>query len=97
MAKVTKKLRSTVPKAIASQYGIRPGDRVELIPAGETIRMIPSRRLKPISAQERLCIFDGIIKRVDARAAEHNGKPAHRGDDRSWTREDLYDGRGLSR
>jgi AbrB family looped-hinge helix DNA binding protein len=98
MAKVTSKLQLTVPKAIASQYGIRPGDRVELIPGGEIIRMIPGRRrLKPMGAQERLRIFDGIMKRADERAAKHNGKPAQRSPSRGWTREDLYDGRGLSR
>ena len=98
MAKVTSKLQLTVPKAIASQYGIRPGDRVELVPSGETIRMIPNRRrLKPLSAQERLRIFDGIMKRMDGRAAQHNGKSHQQSQKRGWTREDLYDGRGLPR
>jgi AbrB family looped-hinge helix DNA binding protein len=34
MPKVTSKLQLTVPKAIAEQYGIRPGDELEWIPAG---------------------------------------------------------------
>jgi AbrB family looped-hinge helix DNA binding protein len=34
MPKVTSKLRLTVPKAIADQYGIRAGDELEWIPAG---------------------------------------------------------------
>ncbi len=98
MAKVTSKLQLTVPKAIASQYGIRPGDRVELTPAGEAIRLVPiKRRPKPIGAAERVRIFEGIMKRVDERAAKHNGRSAQRAGNRGWTREDLYNGRGLSR
>jgi AbrB family looped-hinge helix DNA binding protein len=98
MAKVTSKLQLTVPKALASQYGIRPGDRVEFVPAGEVIRMIPiKRRPKLITAQERVRIFDGVMRRMDERAAQHRVKPAQRGENRGWTREDLYDGRGLSR
>ena len=38
MSKVTTKPQLTVPKAIADQYGIRPGDELEWVPAGETIR-----------------------------------------------------------
>jgi AbrB family looped-hinge helix DNA binding protein len=97
MAKVTSKLQLTIPKAIASQYGIRPGDRIELVPAGETIRMIPSKRPKPVSAQERLRIFDGIMKRVDVLAARHNGESTQQPESRGWTREYLYDRRGISR
>jgi AbrB family looped-hinge helix DNA binding protein len=36
MPKVTSKLQLTVPKAIADQYGIRPGDELQWIPAGES-------------------------------------------------------------
>ncbi|HEY4764571.1 MAG TPA: AbrB/MazE/SpoVT family DNA-binding domain-containing protein [Candidatus Sulfotelmatobacter sp.] len=35
VAKVTSKLQLTVPKAIADHYGIRPGDELDWIPAGE--------------------------------------------------------------
>lgn len=35
---MTSKLQMTIPKAIADQYGIRPGDRVEVQAAGEAIR-----------------------------------------------------------
>jgi bifunctional DNA-binding transcriptional regulator/antitoxin component of YhaV-PrlF toxin-antitoxin module len=106
MAKVTSKLQLTVPKAIASQYGI-PGDSVELIAAGEAIRIVPAkRRARSIGLQECLRIFDGIMKRVDRRAGKPNAtsrasafdspaKSARREESRGWTREDLYDGRGL--
>ena len=44
MPKVTSKLQLTVPKKIADQYGIRPGDELEWIPAGESIRVELVRR-----------------------------------------------------
>src|SRR5258708_12399932 len=44
MPKVTSKLQLTVPKKIADQYGIRPGDELEWIPAGESIRVELMRR-----------------------------------------------------
>ena len=43
MAKVTSKCQVTVPKAIAQQYGIRPGDDIDWVAAGDVIRVIPSR------------------------------------------------------
>ena len=43
MPKVTSKLQLTVPKKIADQYGIRPGDELEWIPAGDSIRVEPAR------------------------------------------------------
>ena len=33
MAKVTSKLQVTIPKAIAEQYGIKPGDEIEFRPS----------------------------------------------------------------
>ncbi len=38
MSKVTSKLQVTIPKVIAEQYGIKPGDEIEFVPAGEVIR-----------------------------------------------------------
>ncbi len=36
MAKVTSKYQVTVPKAIAQKYGIRPGDDIDWVAAGDT-------------------------------------------------------------
>lgn len=41
MAKVTSKLQVTVPRTIADQYKIRPGDEIRWVAAGEVIRVIP--------------------------------------------------------
>ena len=105
MAKVTSKLQLTVPKAIADQYGIRPGDELEWIPAGESIRVELVRRKakagRELTPEERLALFDAGMKRVDQLQAEelkkHRGKRPTR-EERGWTREDLYDDdRGLPR
>jgi AbrB family looped-hinge helix DNA binding protein len=88
VAKVTSKLQVTVPKVIAEQYGIRPGDEIEFVPAGETIRVIPSARRPPVADLEvRLRLFDGATARQRKRQAGRRNAPAKR---RGWTREDLY-------
>jgi AbrB family looped-hinge helix DNA binding protein len=40
MAKVTSKYQVTVPKAVADRYGIRTGDEIEWVAAGDIIRVI---------------------------------------------------------
>ncbi len=104
MPKVTSKLQLTVPKKIADQYGIRPGDELEWIAAGDSIRVELVRHKaksgQQLTAEERVALFDAGMARVDKlQAAElkaNQGKPAPR--HRGWTREDLYnDDRGLPR
>lgn len=93
MAKVTSKLQVTVPKAIADQYKIRPGDEIEWIAAGEVIRVV---RAGKASASEnpvaRVRLFDQATDRQRMRSGGQ--KPLSGG--RGWTREDLY-GRGRTR
>jgi AbrB family looped-hinge helix DNA binding protein len=105
MAKVTSKLQLTVPKAIADQYGIKPGDELEWIPAGESIRIELVRGKanagRELSTEERLALFDAGTKRLDALQAEelqkNQGNRVTR-ETRGWTREELYnDDRGLPR
>jgi AbrB family looped-hinge helix DNA binding protein len=87
MSKVTSRYQVTVPKAIADLYGIRPGDNLEWIPAGDVIRVVTGHE-KPASkdVEERLRLFDEPTERRGGKT------PA----DRGWSREDLY-GRGRSR
>jgi len=95
MPKVTSKLQFTIPKAIADQYGIRPGDQLDLRAAGEGIRMFPPRRhASDNDNRERLRLFDLATKRQRRRQAKlpRAKRPAGRG----WRREDLYT-RGLAR
>jgi len=104
MAKVTSKLQLTLPKAIADQYKIRPGDDLDWLPAGEVIRVVKrdaAGAAEPPTLQERLRLFDQATARQRKRQAEYGKRrPAassHSSQSgRGWTREDLYD-RGLSR
>ncbi|MFV1967551.1 MAG: AbrB/MazE/SpoVT family DNA-binding domain-containing protein [Pirellulaceae bacterium] len=90
MSKVTSKLQVTVPKAIAEQYGIRPGDEVDWVSAGDSIRVIPPGGSKPaLDIRARLDLFDQATQRQQTRdAARAENELAT---DREWTREELYD------
>lgn len=95
MAKVTSKLQVTVPKSLADKYGIRPGDEIEWLPAGDSIRVVPAKR--PPEQREvefRLKLFDQATQRQVHRQ-EGISITAVPGD-RGWTREELYE-RGGSR
>lgn len=95
MAKVTSKLQVTLPKVVADQYGIHPGDEIEWVPAGEAIRVIPaSARVPKLDLETRLRLFDEATER---RRRRRTGRRKQKEpSDRGWTREALYD-RGHSR
>lgn len=90
MAKVTSKLQVTVPKSLAAQYGIGPGDDIRFEEAGEVIRVVPPKAAvaKDLGIEARLRLFDLATERQRAREAGRR-RPAASG--RGWTREDLYD------
>ena len=104
VAKVTSKLQLTLPKAIADRYKIRPGDDLDWLPAGETIRVVKrdaAETAEPATIAERLHLFDQATARQRRRDAELGEKrpaaaPKSPSKDRGWTREELYQ-RGLSR
>jgi AbrB family looped-hinge helix DNA binding protein len=106
MPKVTSKLQLTVPKKIADQYGIRPGDELEWIPAGESIRVqLVRRKAKAgheLSTAQRLDLFDANTKWLDElqagqlKHAKAKGTRSTR-ETRGWTREELYEDRGFPR
>jgi AbrB family looped-hinge helix DNA binding protein len=91
MAKVTSKLQVTIPKRIADQYGISPGDEVEFVPAGDSIRMVPpnQRSRSSLSLEERLRLFDDSTARQRERE-KHMVLPTNPPAERDWKREDLY-------
>lgn len=91
MPKVTSKLQITLPKAIARQYGIAPGDEVEFVPAGDGIRIVPggTRRDSNYSREERLRLFDAATERQREREQAMSW-PARPSGERDWRREDLY-------
>lgn len=104
---MTSKLQLTVPKVIADQYGIRPGDELEWIPAGESIRVELAKRKHTaphgLTAEERVALFDANMKWIDELQAEQLKEAKAKGtttsrEGRGWTREELYnDGPGLPR
>lgn len=97
MSKVTSKLQVTIPKAIAEQYGIKPGDEIEFRASGETIRILPPRGRVAgrLSVEERLRLFDEATARQRERE-KHMKLPAESPKERDWKREYLYE-RGKSR
>lgn len=92
MSKVTSKLQITLPKRIAEQHGIAPGDEIEFESSSDVIRIVPIRK-KPgseLSVEERLRLFDQATDRQNRRAAKMR-LPAEPPKKRDWRREDLYD------
>jgi AbrB family looped-hinge helix DNA binding protein len=87
MAKVTSKLQVTIPKAIADRYGIRPGDTVDWIAAGDGIRVVPARAPRRLDAAARVALFDAATERLRRLAA---GRTRRRPRDRGWRREELH-------
>lgn len=87
MAKVTSKYQVTVPRKIAEEFHIRPGDDMQWIPAGEVIRVIPSRKqAAPQPHEARLRCYDQATERHKNRRVRITARPARRG----WKRENLY-------
>ena len=94
MAKVTSKYQVTLPKAIADEFNIRPGDDIEWVAAGEVIRVIPpGKHVVTEGRESRLRLFDQATERLRRRP---EGRQNKRYRDRGWRREDLYT-RGRSR
>jgi len=93
MTRVTGKFQITLPKRLVDAYGIRVGDEVEIVAAGQGISIIPARASKALAPQERLRLFDEATRRQSDPKHERPLAPTK---DRGWTREDLYD-RGRTR
>ena len=94
MTRVTGKFQITLPKRLVDAFGISVGDEVELVAAGDAIRIVPANSVRPgLSTQERLRLFDEATQRMKSSRQEKK-LPAQT--DRGWTREELYD-RGRTR
>jgi AbrB family looped-hinge helix DNA binding protein len=104
MARVTSKRQLTVPKKIADQYGIRPGDELEWIPAGDSIRIEVVRRKAKggheLTTDEKLALFDANTKWLNELQADQLKEAQAESariarENRGWTREELYGDRGF--
>lgn len=91
MAKVTSKLQVTLPKRIAEQYGVEPGDELEFVPAGDNIQIVlgGSDSGSRFAIEERLRLFDEATER-QRRREKGMPPPGKRRGKRDWKREDLY-------
>lgn len=90
MSKVTSKLQVTIPKALARQYQMSPGDEIEFEAAGEVIRILPSKTLasrEGLPVEERLRLFHAATERQRVR---QEGRCGVRAGSRGWNREELY-------
>ena len=91
MAKVTSKYQVSIPKTLAEQLAIKPGDDIHWRVAGDELRISPARpRAQRLSIEERLRRFDAATQRQEKR--DFGAQMVAEGKrDRGWTREDLYD------
>ena len=95
MSKITGKFQLTLPKRLVDTYGIKVGDEVDLLPAGDKISLMLARHPKTNAAspEERLRYFDRATQRQRKREGKRTLKLEK---DRGWSREELYT-RGRSR
>ena len=91
---MTSKLQVTIPKSLADRYGIRPGDELDWVPAGDAIRVAPARpAAHELDLETRLRLFDKATERQRERARKlsKDGRlNAKEPVNRAWKREDLY-------
>lgn len=92
MPKVTSKLQITIPKRIAEQYGIKPGDEIDFVPRAGGIQLVPAGTWSEpkLSPEERRRLFRASTEYVDKRAKELGIEPKEDESERDWTREELY-------
>lgn len=88
MSKVTSKLQVTIPKRLAEQFSVRPGSEVDWEAAGDAIRLIPRGKRDTKRPVDALAIFDAATLRLQGRQVR---VVPSGGDQRGWTREELYD------
>lgn len=94
MSKVTSKLQVTIPKVIAEQYAITPGDQIDFVPAGEALRVVlgAARNVPPTDgATARQRLFDEWLERARALVQGDPGDQSLPDTGRGWTRADLYE------
>ncbi len=90
MAKVTSKLQITLPKRLADEHGIVPGDELSFESVAGVIRMVPAgASSRELNVDERLRLFDEASRRIRVRQ-QGESRSASESQSRGWAREDLY-------
>ena len=91
MAKITSKLQLTLPKRLAEQHGLAPGDEVRFESVAGVIRMVPAGTPPDVlGMDERLRLFNEASRRISQRSRglpEMTAPSSGRG----WTRDELYE------
>lgn len=87
MSRVTSKLQVTIPKKVATAYGIEPGSDITFEPAGSTLRVVVSSLPRRDDLAWRMRLFDEATERQEARNRASGERAAA---DRGWTRASLY-------
>ena len=93
MGKITSKYQVSIPKVLAEQLDIGPGDEIEWRLAGEELRVSRPGVRRTLPVDVRLVLFDEATER---QAARNRSQRTSGVTDRGWKREDLYE-RGRSR
>ena len=88
---MTSKFQVTLPKALASELGIQPGDDIEWSAAAGAIRITPAKGKNKLDVKRRLELFDHATKRQKTRQKKHGRMKDQEPTKREWTREELYD------
>jgi len=82
------KFRLTLPERWVERYGIKVGDRVELVAIDDKVVLVPARTFREsLTTEERLRNFDCATRRHNGRAQE---VLPHSSATRDWNRESLY-------
>ena len=92
MAKVTKKLQVTIPRDLAEQSRIQPGDDVQWTASADGLHLTSAKMQRtPLTIAARLALFDASTLRQEKPQLQTTMRIADRNDPgRGWTREDLY-------
>ena len=92
MPRITKKLKVSIPKVLADQLGLRPGDDVAWERTADALRMQSPGRPGPrgrLSKEERLRSLEAAFARQADQ--QRHAAPLPMSEGRGWRREDLYE------
>ncbi|HUR83330.1 MAG TPA: AbrB/MazE/SpoVT family DNA-binding domain-containing protein [Thermoanaerobaculia bacterium] len=93
MGKVTSKYQVSIPRTLAEQLRIEPGDDLAWRILGDELRVVPAAKTRTWTVEQRLALFDAATRRQATRNRAGRESSSR---DRGWTREELYE-RGRTR